>query len=108
MAFDQDKVMTALAIRDTSNHNTGIADLRNFTPKTIIVQNGLNQQVTITAQGDQETGFGKPVTIGSSFNIAATTNGYQTLDDFFPFLRLVVACTTAPTTGDITIYVEKN
>ena len=100
---NQDKAFDAEAIRDTSNHNGTVLDLFDFQVKTIIVENGLNQQVTLQCQGSAHSDFSNSFNIGASFNVAADTDTYQTCDSFFPYMRLTAICSTAPTTGSLTV-----
>ena len=106
MAYhDEDQVFIALAIRDTTNHDSTVATTGEFTAETIIVENGLNQQVTIQLQGsrDETTWFD----IGNSFNVAATTDDYATVTDFFPCYRVQAICSVSPTTGTLDVWILK-
>jgi hypothetical protein len=103
----EDKIIDALAVRDTSNHNSSGSENKGYIPKTIIVHNGLNQQVSIQVQGSVDDTFNNPLTVGNSFNVAASTDDYDVLTDYLPFLRVVASCTTAPTTGTLTVYLAK-
>lgn len=107
MTAREDKIFDALAIRDTSNHDSSVSDNQHNTAKSILVDNGLNQTVTFQLEGDRTSAFSTPVDIGSTFDIVASTRGYQTVDDYFPFLRLAAICTSAPTTGSLIVYIEK-
>lgn len=102
---DKDKLFDDEAIRDTSNHNSAVSDTGEFTAETIVIYNGLNQQVTLQLQGslDESTW----IDIGASFNIAASTNDYETVTDYFPCYRLVASCVTAPTTGNLNAWILK-
>lgn len=102
---DIDKVFDALAIRDTSNHNSVESKSGEFMAKTIVVENGLNQQVTFQLQGSC---FGSTwVNIGSPWNVATSTNTFQTVDTFFPFYRLQAVCGTSPSSGSLTVCIIK-
>jgi len=92
-----------LEIRDTSAHNGSVVNNYDFQLKTIIIENHLNQQVTLQCQGSAHSDFSNSFNIGSSFNVSANTDTYQTCDSYFPFMRLVAQCGSAPTTGDLTI-----
>ena len=105
--FDCNKIISALAIRDTSNHDSIIDDSRSFTPQTIAVANGLNQTVTCQLQGSPLEDFSVIFDIGSTFDVTATTNGYQTVNAKFLFFRLRVSCSTSPTTGTVIAYIIK-
>ena len=102
---DEDQLFTALAIRDTANHNSAVVDTAEFRAETILLGNGLDQAVTFQLQGsrDETTWVG----IGDTFNIAATTNDYQTVTDYFPFYRLVASCGISPTSGVLDVWILK-
>jgi hypothetical protein len=102
-----DQVFNAEAIRDTANHDSDVSDNSIFDPRTIFVKNGLNQTVTIQLQGSRNRPFTDFVDIGSSFDVAATTNGYGTISDYFPFIRIRASCATSPTTGTLDIWILK-
>jgi hypothetical protein len=104
--YDEDKVFSAEAIRDTSNHNSGVSNTGEFQAETITVENGLDEQVTLQLQGsrDETTWFD----VGASFNIPASTDDYETVTDYFPCYRLQASCTVAPTTGTLTCWILKS
>jgi hypothetical protein len=102
---DKDKVFTAKSIRDTSAHNSASSDTGEFTAETIVVHNGLNQQVTIQLQGTvDDTNW---INVGNSFNVAASTNDYETVSDYFCCYRITATCATAPTTGTMDAWILK-
>ncbi len=102
---DKDQVFTNEAIRDTANHNSVKSDTAEFTAQTIVIHNGLDQQVTLKLQGSvDDTNW---IDIGNSFNVAATTNDYDTVTDYFPCYRVQASCTTAPTTGNLNAWILK-
>lgn len=103
----QDKVFDALEIRNTSDHLSSVSTAVGFVPKTLIVENDLDQTVTFQLEGSSLEAFTKVIDVGSTFTVAATTNDYQTLSDYFPYLRVKATCATAPTTGSLTCYLEK-
>ena len=103
--YDTDKTFNALAIRDTALKTSTSSDHKQFTPKTIAVCNKLNQQVTFQLQGSFDNSFAEVFNIGATFNVAANTNGWQNASVYFPYLRLTAQCSTAPTTGTLTVFV---
>jgi len=102
-----DEVFSAKAIRDTSNHDSTVSNNTKFAPKTVFIENGLNQTVTFQMQGAIKEDFIVFVNIGGTFNVTATTNDYQTTGDYFPFVRARASCATAPTTGALTVSILK-
>ena len=102
---DKDFIFEAEAIRDTANHNSALSVSGEFMAKTITVENGLDQQVNCQLQGSHDGT--KWFDVGSSWNVAATTDGYQTVDTFFPLYRVQAICGTAPTTGVLDVCIIK-
>jgi hypothetical protein len=102
---DRDSVFTALQIRNTSVQTSDVSTSGEFLAKTIIIDNGLNQIVTLQLQGSDDKTLW--LNIGATFDVAATTADYQTISDYFPFYRLTAVCSVAPTTGDLDVRVIK-
>ena len=99
-----EKTFDAVSIRNTSAVNGSIINNYDFQLKTIIIENHLNQTVTLQCQGSAHADFSNSFNIGSSFNVSANTDTYQTCDSYFPYMRLVAQCGSAPSSGDLTIY----
>lgn len=91
-------------IRDTSVHNGTTSNQIGFVLKTIIIENGLNQTASFQCQGSANEDFSKSFNVGSSFDVSASTNSYQTCDSYFPYFRVVATCSVSPTTGALTVY----
>ena len=105
--YDTDKTFNALAIRDTALKTSTASDHKQFTPKTIAVCNKLNQQVTFQLQGSFDSSFAEVFNIGATFDVAANVNSWQNASVYFPYLRLTAQCSTAPTTGTLTVFFLK-
>ena len=106
--FDLNKLFDVEAIRDTNLKTSIVDDSRAYAAETIAVRNGLNETVTCQLQGSPTADFTDVFNIGNTFNIAATSNGYETVTTKFLFYRITAQCvSTAPTTGDLTIYIIK-
>ena len=103
--MDEDRVFEAEAIRDTANYDSLESRTGEFTAKTIFIENGLNQQVKLQLQGARNSTW---LNIDSSFNVAAATNSYETVTDYFPKYRVQASCSTAPTTGSLDIWIIKS
>ena len=101
---NQDNTIESLEIRDTNAHNGTIIDLHDFQLKTIIIENSLDEDVSLQCQACAEADFVKSFNVGPAFLVTAGTNTYQTCDSFFPYMRMAVTCSTAPTTGDLTVH----
>ena len=106
-AYDTDKLFNAEAIRDTSGHNSIISFAGEFKPKTIIIENSLNQTVALQCQGSAHSDFSNAFNVGASVDVTATTDTYQTCDNFFPYFRMTATCSSSPTTGSLTVHLIK-
>ena len=95
------------AIRDTSEHTSDLIDNRGFQLKTIIIENGLNQTVTMECWASRHENFSHSFIVGSSFDITASTDDYQTCDSYFPFMKIKATCSTAPTSGNLSVVFEE-
>jgi len=102
---DKDQVFTAEAIRVNTTVNSTVADTGEFNAQTVVVYNGLNQNVDIQLQGSvDETTW---IDIGNVFTVNTTINDYDTVTDYFPCYRVTAKCATAPTTGDLDVWILK-
>jgi len=101
---DEDKVFDGEAIRDTANHNSGVAISGVFTAKTIFIENSLDQTVTMQLQGARD---GTWLDVGNTFDTSASTNAYQTVNDYFPKYRLQASCASAPSSGTLDVWIIK-
>jgi len=102
--YDEDQVFNAEAIRNTSDHESGESESGEFLAKTIFIMNGLNQAVNLQLQGARNSVW---LNIGSDFDVAASTNNYQTVETYFPKYRLIASCSTAPTSGELNVWLIK-
>lgn len=100
---NSEKTFDALEIRNTSLQTGTSFALYDFQLKTIIIHNHLNQTVTLQCQASA-TGSDDWFNVGSSFNVSASSDTYETCDSYFPYMRLTAQCGTAPTSGDLTVY----
>lgn len=102
-----DKVFDAEAIRDTNLKTSTTADSQAFILKTIIIENKLDQDVTLQLCASANADFSNSFNVGSSFVVSANTNSYQTTESYFPYMKVTAQCSTAPTTGDLTVFLFK-
>jgi len=105
MSVLTEKTFTALEIRDTDSHTGDTVFNGDYTIKTIIIENGLDQIVTFQCQGSMHADFSNMFLIGGTWDISASINTYQSCDTYFPYWRLIATCAVAPTTGDLTVHV---
>ena len=101
---DKDKVFDAEEIRDTNAHTSDESVTGGFLAKTIFIENGHNQTGTFQLQGAIDSVW---IDVGSSCDVAATTNDYKTVTDYFPKFRIKATYATAPTTGSLDLYILK-
>ena len=102
----EDHVMDSEEIRDTAETYSSVSDERGFVPKTVIVENNLDAQVSVQVQGARDSAFTIVHNIGSAFNVPASDKDFATLTDYFPYLRVCIIASSAPTSGDIDVYIE--
>jgi hypothetical protein len=102
--MDKDLVFEDEAIRDQADHTSEISYTGEFNAETIGVINTLDQQVDFTLQGCIDTTWFDIAT----FSQAATSNGYQTVSDYFECYRLIASCPADPTTGNLNVWVVKS
>ena len=103
---NENKIIDALSIRDTSGHDSVVDESKGYIPKSLVVQNNLNQQVSCLLEGDIDESFSNPMIV-NTFVVAANTDDYDVLTDYLPFFRVTATCSVAPTTGALTVYIAK-
>jgi len=103
-SMDDDKVFDAKAIRDTNEHISAESFTGEFSAKTIFIENGHDQAGDFQLQGAIDTVW---IDVGSPCSVAASTNDYKTVSDYFPLFRMKVSYVTAPTTGSLNIHILK-
>ena len=102
--MDEDKIFDNELIRDTVKHDSVSSDSGNLKAKTIFVENSLDKQVTLQLQGARNSVW---INVGTTFDINANTNGYQTVSDYFPKFRIQASCSVPPTTGNLDVWILK-
>ena len=100
---NQEKTFDALEIRDTSSHTGSLINNFDFQLKTIVIENGLNQTVTLQCQASAD-GVNHWFNVGSTFDVGASADTYQTCSSYFPFMRLLAQCGSSPSSGDLTVF----
>ena len=103
----EDKIFDDEEIRDTNDHTSGVSESRGFSPKTIMVCNEHDEEGVFQLQGSIDSSFTHIFLIGGTFSIAADTCEYETLEDYFPYLRVIASYATAPTTGALDMWIAK-
>ena len=102
----EEQVMTDLEIRDTDDHYSSVTDNRGYIPKTIYIENTLDQDIQVCVGGSRYSDFSSGVpTCGGEQTITAGETDYLTITDYFPYMKIKVSCTTAPTSGDVSVWV---
>jgi len=85
MSVLSEKTFDALEIRDTNDHNGLTVYNGSFVVKTIIIENELNQAVTFQCQASMHADFSNSFDVGSTWEVAASINSYQTCESYFPY-----------------------
>jgi len=79
---------------------------------TVFVDNGLNQAVTVQIKGNRVKDLAKSVNVGSSFAVPAGSADARTLTPdtcgWLPYLTASLQCSTAPTSGSVTVYLIRS
>ena len=101
---NQEIAFDAVTIRDTSDHTSTAINNFDFQLKTIIIENGLNRTTTFQCQASSHSDFSNYINIGSTWDCSASTNMYQTCETYFPYMRLIASCDTAPSSGSLSVY----
>ncbi len=70
------------------------------------VTTGKTQSVALRCEGSARSDFSQFFVIGE-FEASGSSNSFQTCDSYIPYWRLVASCDTAPTSGSLTIFVER-
>jgi len=105
MSLARTKAIDALSIRDTSAHTSELAENGDITIKTIVIENGLNQEVSIQCVGSANADFSNSFLIGAPFTVSAETNSFGTCDSYIPYWKAIVTCSVAPTDGELTVII---
>jgi hypothetical protein len=90
------------AIRDTDSHDSAITDIRWGHTKTMIFENSLNQEVTVSIYGSRSADMSNSF-LRASFPLSSATNMVQDCGCYFPYLQIKTSCVVAPTSGTVTI-----
>jgi len=81
--------------------------LKAFRRVTIAYENTLDQDVTVKVEGSPNPGFTTAVTSVRTLSILSGVSGWETLTDFFPYIRCKVKANAIPTSGDLSLRVMK-
>jgi len=103
--MDEDHIFEAEAIRDQASHTSTESKTGEFTAETIFIENGLDQLVTFQLQGARNSTW---LNIGPTFAVAATTNSYKTVTDYFPKYQMTAVCGANPTSGVLDVWMIKS
>lgn len=105
MNFLESVMFDAETIRDTSVHNSVGVNSYELPVKTLIINNTLNQTVTLQMQASRDNI--NWFNVGSTFDVVTTTWFWQSCETFFPYGRIVAQCSVAPSTGTLSVWCEK-
>lgn len=99
-------------IRDTNDHISEVVNATKAGSVTFMYKNTLDQAVDFQLQGSYDEDFTTDVwDIGAATQLAAgnvtTQYDYDTLTDFFPFIRVKATCTVGPAVGTATTWITQ-
>ena len=93
-------------IRDTSVHNSEIANDTTFSIVTLHVSNTLDQDVSIQIKGNILNSREGAIDMSSAFTTLASNYAARTItiqgEGWMPYVYFEATCSTAPTSGNIT------
>ena len=103
-------ILNASAIRSTDAVTTAAAVIEGLSKKSLIVINGLDQNISVQIQGAYTEGSAF-INVGTGQTVNAGVNDFigQTevaeLVNYIPCVRATVTAAIIPTSGTVTIYV---
>ena len=103
--FDQEELFCEEEIRDTSLHESAHSYIGEYSAETIVWHSTLDQNATLQYQGSVDDI--NWINIGSPIVANSGENSYETVTDFFPEYRMTAVCSTAPTIGNICVFLLK-
>ena len=116
----EDALFNAMAITDTITHYSTISTTQGWRRKVIVITHTLNQTVTITPRVSrdgvnwQELPNTGALAAGMYLLWGAAAGGNSTwgfsiagLDAPWPYMDVTAVCTTAPTSGSLSVLLEK-
>lgn len=115
---EPETIVDALEIRDTDTHNPSTdseidyVDIHEWKGFVIKGTNGLNQAVVITIYGNFARNTTGAKAYATTLTIAASGSGFLKYHairdaDWTPWIYLSLACSVAPTSGNIDIEIVK-
>lgn len=100
-------VFSGLAIRTSGLFISAVSPNQGCIVKTVIIENMLNQTVRVQCQGARTSGFERLFTVGSEWTVPASSTTYQTCESYIPYWRVTAKCDTAPTSGDLGVFMYR-
>jgi NMD protein affecting ribosome stability and mRNA decay len=96
------------AITDTNEKTTVTAEIQGLSKKSLVVKNGLEQNVSLQIQGSADkitfVNVGTAQTVNASSNAIIGENEVAQLKNYFPFLKATITAAIAPTSGTIEVH----
>ena len=94
-------------IRDTQVHESGVGEWPHLQAITVYIENGHDQDLTVTIRGNKEKTTMGSVELVSAFTVSAGTTVSYTLTPettgWLPYIYVTAKAATAPTTGEINV-----
>jgi hypothetical protein len=101
----------ALEIRDVNPHISTVVDTRDALSLTFSYINTLDQTCSFQVEGSVEETFAEPQPVGAPRALAdgsvTAQRDYDTLTDYWPFIRVVVTAGGVPTVGQADAWILK-
>jgi len=92
------------SIRDALAHDSDVKDGRQGKTMTFLYKNSLNQSCSLQLKGSFDPAFSETWDIGSPTVVAAGTQDYDTLTDYWPYVMIEAICAIAPASGKMEIW----
>jgi len=100
-----------LAITDVLDHFSIVVDARDALSMTFFYTSDLDQKCDFQVEGAVDEAFAEAQNIGSKMTLddgsVTKQKDYDTLTDFWPFLRVKVTGQLAPTSGTVNVWIFK-
>lgn len=108
--FEEEQIME-LEIRDTAPHPSAVADCSRFSVVTIVVENGLDQAVSVQPNGSRLSTVVGYAAMGAAVDVPAAGMNYimltPTIRGWMPFVFVIVTAAAPPTSGVLNVYALK-
>lgn len=84
-----------------------VADTTDIIQKTVFIENDHNEDLKYYLQVARDSAFTKPFNISSETTLSKNTEDVILLTDYYPYLRVRIKYDSAPSSGDLKVYIHK-